>query len=395
MQGYTPEWAEPITGLPAEQIREVARLYATADAACMLPGNGFDQVVASNHAVRAVAILMAITGNIDRPGGNLAAAGPPPPLKPVLPREILTQQMVDELVAPELPQPLQPFLEGVSSAYYKVLDAVVTEDPYPIKTIMAPGTQPTVITRGPRRVIEALEELEFFVVIDVMETAAMPWADIVIPVATMYESDSPFEARPTGEGLWLMARNKVVEPLGDYRTDHELWLDLACRMGYGEHFWHGDIEACMDWQLEGLGVTMEELRKHPAGIVLKPKPSDVREVRADVLHAQLPALRSAEPAAGQGGRSTTPPTRSSASARCPSGWSRPRAPRPRRSCSSATPSRCSTRTPPPSTTTAGSTTSRHCGRCSRTRGSTSIPTRPASAGSRTATGSSSNRRTAS
>jgi len=272
VQGHTPEWAEPITGLPAEQIREVARIYAGADAACILPGNGFDQVVASNHAVRAVAILMAITGNIDRPGGNLANAGPPPPIKPVLPRDILTQQMVDDLVGPELPRPLQPFLEGVSSAYYKVLDAVLTEDPYPIKAVIAPGTQPTVITRGPRRVIEALEKLDFFVVVDVMETAAMPWADIVIPVATMYESDVPFEARPTGEGLWLMARNRVVEPLGDYRTDHELWLDLACRMGYGEHFWNGDIEACMNWQLEGLGITMEELRKHPQGIVLKPKP---------------------------------------------------------------------------------------------------------------------------
>jgi len=63
----------------------------------------------------------------------------------------------------------------------------------------------------------------------------------------------------------------VVEPLGDYKTDHELWLDLACRMGYGADFWNGDIEACMDWQLENVGITMKELREHPAGIVLKPK----------------------------------------------------------------------------------------------------------------------------
>ena len=101
---------------------------------------------------------MAITGNIDRPGGNLAL-GPPnmPPLNPVFPRERLTQQAVDDLVAPEMPKPLQPFLEGTSSAYYGCLDAVLTGDPYPIKSIIAPGTQPTVITRGPRRVIEALE----------------------------------------------------------------------------------------------------------------------------------------------------------------------------------------------------------------------------------------------
>ena len=176
MPGRSPEWAEPITGLPAEQIREVARLYANAGAACILPGNAFDQTVASNHAVRAVAILMAITGNFDRPGGNLAL-GPPsmPPLNPVFPRSG-RQQAVDKLVAPEMPKPLQPFLEGTSSAYYGCLDAVLTGNPYPIKSIIAPGTQPTVITRGPRRVIEALEALEFFVVVDVMETASMPWA---------------------------------------------------------------------------------------------------------------------------------------------------------------------------------------------------------------------------
>jgi anaerobic selenocysteine-containing dehydrogenase/Fe-S-cluster-containing dehydrogenase component len=273
VQGHSPEWAEPITGLSAERIREVARLYANAGAACILPGNAFDQTAASNHAVRAVAILMAITGNIDRPGGNIAP-GPPsmPPLNPVFPRERLTQQAVDDLVAPEMPKPMQPFLEGTSSAYYGCLDAVLTGDPAPIKSIIAPGTQPTVITRGPRRVIEALEALEFFVVVDVMETASMPWADVVIPVATTYESDHPFEVRMTGEGMWLMARNKVVEPLGDYKSDYEFWLDLACRMGYGDDFWNGDIEACMDWQLQNLGITMKELREHPAGIVYKPNP---------------------------------------------------------------------------------------------------------------------------
>ena len=270
---YSPEWAEPITGLPAERIREIARLYATAGSACILSGNAFDQTTASNHAVRALAILIAITGNVDRPGGNLAPGGTTmPPLKPILPRDRYTQAFVDDLVAPEFPTTLQPFLEGTSSAYYRVFESVLSGDPYPTKAIIAPGTQPTVITRGPRLVIDALEALEFFVVVDVMETAAMPWADIVVPVATMYESDYPFEARPTGAGMWLMARNKVVEPLGEYKSDIEFWLDLACRMGYGDDFWGGDIEACMDWQLQDVGITMRELREHPAGIVYESKP---------------------------------------------------------------------------------------------------------------------------
>jgi len=266
IQQYTPEWAELITGLPAEQIREVARLYATTKSACINTGNGFDQTVDSNNAVRAAAILIAITGHFDRPGGNIVPTMNPdtPRVKTVHLRERYTREMVDKLVGPEIPTCFQPFIEGATSAYYHCFNSVLTEKPYPIRAIIAPGSQPTIITRGTKRVIEALEKLEFFVVVDVMQNAAMPWADIVIPVATMYESDHPFEG---GMGDWLMARNQVVERMGDYKSDYEFWLDLAVKMGYGEDFWDGSIEKCMNYQLENFGMTMEELRAYPNGVV--------------------------------------------------------------------------------------------------------------------------------
>ncbi len=269
IQKYTPEWAEPITGLPAAQIKDLARLYATTKAASILVGNAFDQNVDSNNSVRAVAILIAITGHLDRPGGNILPTGSTmPPLKPVNAKDMVTQDFVNKLVAPEMPLPFQPFVEAPSAAYYRCFESVLTGKPYQLKTIIAPGTQPTVITRNPVRVIEALEKLDFFVVIDVMESASQPWADIVLPVTTMYECDHPFECI----GNWLMARNKVVEPLGDYKSDYQFWLDLGVRMGYGDKFWHGSMEACMNYQLENLGMNIDELRKHPNGIVYPPKP---------------------------------------------------------------------------------------------------------------------------
>lgn len=272
IQSYTPEWASPITGLPTEQIKEVARLYGNAKSACILPGNAFDQNVDSNNAIRAVAILIAICGNLDRPGGNIVPTGSTMPMpKPVNPRKRYTKEFVDKLVRPEMPLCFEPFAEGPSSTYYHCLDSVLTEDPYPIKTIIAAGTQPTVITRNSKRIIEALKKLKFFVVIDVMQNSSMPWADVVIPVATMYECDHPFEAPPMGSGTWIMARNKVVEPLGDYKSDYQFWLDLAVKMGYGEDFWNGDIEACMNYQLENFGMTIDELRAHPTGIIYPPK----------------------------------------------------------------------------------------------------------------------------
>jgi anaerobic selenocysteine-containing dehydrogenase len=191
-----------------------------------------------------------------------------PPVKSVHLRKKITQELVDKLVGPELAPCFQPFIEGTSSAYYKCLESIITEKPYPIRTIIAPGTQPAVITRGSRQVVEALQKLEFLVVIDVMENSSMPWADVVIPVATMYECDHPFEAMSN----WLVARNRVIEPLGDYKSDYEFWLDLGVKMGYGDDFWHGSMEACQNYLLENFGMTIEELRQHPQGIKYEPRP---------------------------------------------------------------------------------------------------------------------------
>ncbi len=267
IQHYTPEWAAPITGIPSTTIREVSRMYGSAKSACITAGNAFDQTVNSNNAVRAIATLIAITGNLDRPGGNVVpATGTMPMIKPVHIRERYTQQWVDNLVGPEIATCFQPFMEGTSSAYYRCFDSILTEKPYPVRTVIAPGTQPTVITRGTPRIIEALKKLDFFVVIDVMENASMPWADVVIPVTTMYECDHPFEVT----GNWIMARNKVVEPLGNYKSDFQFWLDLAVKMGYGDDFWNGDIKACMNYQLENFEMTIDELRKYPTGIIYEP-----------------------------------------------------------------------------------------------------------------------------
>ena len=265
---YTPAWGETISGVPAAQIIEVARLYATTKAAAIDLGNGVEHAPSASDAIRAVASLMAVTGHLDRPGCNVfgpAGAGIPMPKSVSLP-ERYTPEMVAKLVGPEFPVPFQPFLEGTSSAYYKILDSVLTEKPYPVRTIIAPGTQPTVSTRGTRRVIESLKKVDFYVVIDVMRTADMNYADIVLPTTTPYESDAPFEAR----GNWVMARSKVIEPLGDYKTIYDFFLELGVRLGYGEDFWGGDIVRCQNDMLTPYGMTLDELRQYTVGRTYKP-----------------------------------------------------------------------------------------------------------------------------
>ena len=268
VQQYTPQWGEKITGVPAKQIMEVARLYATTKRAGIDVGNGLEHSPSSSDAFRAIGIMMAITGHLDRSGCNLFGGpmmGGGRKVDIVYP---YTKEDIEKLVAPEFPKFFQPFSEGTASAYYRILESVLTEDPYPIRCIISPGTQPAASTRGTKNVLEALKKLDFYVVVDVTRTADMDYADIVIPTTTVYEQDYPFENR---NGV-LMARNKVIEPLGEYKSIYAFFMELAQRMGYGKDFWNGDVSIWQEDLLSDFGMTSEQLRQHPTGIRLGGKP---------------------------------------------------------------------------------------------------------------------------
>ncbi len=71
MSLLSPEWAEKITSVPADRIKELARLYAKTDGATIVDGNGLDMHTTGVDMVRAICMLIALTGNIDKPGGNV------------------------------------------------------------------------------------------------------------------------------------------------------------------------------------------------------------------------------------------------------------------------------------------------------------------------------------
>lgn len=265
---FDPEWAENISGVPAAQIKDVARLYATTPRAAIDLGNGVEHTPSANDAIRAVAILMAITGHLDRPGGNIFSMPPKASPKNILLKDRYTPELVKKLVGPEFPIAFQPFLEGPTSAYYRILESVLTEKPYPVRAVIAPGTQASVSTRGTKNVLAALQKLDFFVVVDVARTADMPYADIVMPVATSYEVNHPFQMVPG----WLMATNRVIDPIGPTKSIFQFFLDLANAMGYGDDFWGGNIAAAMDDQLEPLGLDMKALRRKQNGVTFNSGP---------------------------------------------------------------------------------------------------------------------------
>jgi anaerobic selenocysteine-containing dehydrogenase len=273
---FDPAWAEQICGVPAQQIADLARLYATTPKATIDLGNGVEHTPSSNDAIRAVAHLIAITGHLDRPGGNLFVATPPEKPLDISLKKRYRQELVDKCLGPEFPLVFQPFMEGISSAYYRIFESVLNEKPYPIRTIIAPGTQPAASTRGTRNVIAALKKLDFFVIADVARTAEMAYADIVMPLATGYETNHPFQHVPG----WLMATNQIIEPVGSGKSIIDFFLDLGVAMGYGDDFWCGDVERAMAEQLAPLHLTMQDLREKVHGIALNSPPQEFEKYQA-------------------------------------------------------------------------------------------------------------------
>jgi thiosulfate reductase / polysulfide reductase chain A len=272
---FPPEWAAPITGLPAGRIRETARLIGTTRPMFIRMGNGIgDQANDGTATISAVCLIAAITGNLDVPGGQFAAGGfgGGAPLVPWL-DELLPAGMVERLVAPEAPTWYQTkgrWESGPTSAYYKALMSILSGKPYPIRVLNASCSNPLSATRNPRKVAEALKKLDFMFAMDIFESPHLDFADIVLPACTSYEQRDFFGTRPTPEGTRVAAYHQVVEPLEEARSDWRFYLDLAVRMGYGDLFWHGDMDAFMNEALAPYRVTMEQLRQNPGAAFVRP-----------------------------------------------------------------------------------------------------------------------------
>jgi len=102
-------------------------------------------------------------------------------------------------------------------------------------------------------------------------------ADVVLPACTFLEQtyyttyESGAYLKPSVPGL-LMLRPQVVPPLEESRPDWEFIFDLARTLGYSEYFPWQDIEEAIDYELEPIGFTVDDLREHPEGIQI-PAPS--------------------------------------------------------------------------------------------------------------------------
>lgn len=295
VQQFTPEWAAERCGIPAEQIIQVARMIAAADPCGIVFGNGIgDQTRDGHWTICAVELIGAICGNPGKLGGG--CDGPKRPLKPLIaydphpwtlperlertPQEIANDWPAgaSRLVAPEFPQWYeQKGAGGVTSAYFKALMSILTEDPYPLRAVLAQSTNPLSATRQPELVAKALEKLEFFVVMDMFWNPSCNYADIVLPACSQYECSHLLGFKNTPRGTFLGISQKLAEAPGEALSDWGFYFKLAAACGYGDDFWGGDIEAYLAERLAPTGYSLEELRAMPDGLFVPRENTDACE----------------------------------------------------------------------------------------------------------------------
>lgn len=252
IRDYDLEKVEKITLVPRFEIEKAARLFAAARPASIMNGNGLEHHTNTVQTLRALAILLSITGNIDVIGGNTF-------LSPVFFNPEETEVIPVPTASPIGMEEHPMFVSMINQAQALVVIEKMLTAESPIKAMLVAGGAPIPELANTGRVKEALKRLEFLVVIDQFMTETARHADVVLPAAFFLERDE-IATMP------LNLQNRAVDG-GQCWPDWKIWWELGKSMGYGKYFpWKNFAEAA-DALLQSAGCSYEELKKHPEGII--------------------------------------------------------------------------------------------------------------------------------
>lgn len=253
MKDYSLDRVAEITWVDKELIRKAARLYATTNPAGIHWGVPTEQTINCTDFTRTAVGLMAVTGNLDTPGGNVFHQ--PPPVRKVAEfsahKELSAEQMAKRLGGDTYKLAARMTFITPKCAW----DAILTEKPYPVKAGYLVGTNPVVTRANAREVYNALNKLDFLAVSDFFLTPTAELADIFLPAGTWLEQDHMAENWKFHG--YVLARQKVVE-IGECWQDHKIFMELGKRMGQQ---WWDSVEDSLDWLLEPSGLTWEAFKQ--------------------------------------------------------------------------------------------------------------------------------------
>lgn len=228
---YNPEYVAEITGVPAEEIRKAARLYAEAESAAILYTMGVTQHTKGTNTVFAIANLAMVTGNIGKPSSGVN------PLRGqnnvqgacdmgALPNVLTGYQRVDNKDS------LAKFEQnwGVKLnpkpglTVTEIFDGILKGQ---IKVLYIMGENPALSDADLNHVLEALEKVDFLVVQDIFLTETARYADVVLPAAAFAEKSGTF----TNSERRVQLVRQAIRPPGEARPDWVILQDLALELG--------------------------------------------------------------------------------------------------------------------------------------------------------------------
>lgn len=264
---YEPDKAEEMTDIPAQQIIDTARLLHESGPVSYFTWTGTAQQGQATQTARAISLLYALTGHMDAPGGNVWFTKAP--LANMFGMELLSEEQSKKTLGLEQ-RPLGPGTMGWVTSY-DLYKSVTKGEPYSTRALISFGGNPLLTKPNADAAAKALEELEFYVHADIFLNPTANYADIILPVASPWERSGlypGFQISQQAESL-IQLRPAAIPPLGESRSDSWIVFELAKRLGLGEHFFDGNIDAAMQAMIKPAGLTLAELKAHPEGVDMK------------------------------------------------------------------------------------------------------------------------------
>ncbi|HKJ28408.1 MAG TPA: molybdopterin-dependent oxidoreductase, partial [Anaerolineales bacterium] len=253
----TPEWAESITSIPARTIRRIGREYGSIKPGVLYQGYGMQRRAYGEQVVLAGCALATISGNVGVSGGWASGLGLQAPdggaLWTVFP-------VGDNPVKAQIPVFLwtEAVLRGREMT--AEADGIRGADQLDndIKLIYAVASNALINQHAnTNRNVEILRDeslVEFIAVQDQFMTPTAKFADLVLPASTQFETFGVQDGWKYGEEVILLP--KLVEPLGESKSDYQICAALAEKLGVAEAYTEGRtelewLEWCVDRWREG------------------------------------------------------------------------------------------------------------------------------------------------
>ena len=256
---YTPQWAEEETGIAADEIVALAREVAE-DKPSVIFHFGYRGASYANEIYqrRSIMMLNTLMGSVETKGGFFFKKGPGE--VDGKPARKLTEQKFPKIDVPRFDKvgttdfPLPDSNHGVPQ---RLPRAILDEDPYPIKALIAYRFEPLGSIPDTNLMKKALDKLDLIVAIDINYSDIAWHADVILPESTYLErTDCVQQANGLKPQMFL--RRQAVEPRYDTRDGALILKQLGERLGIGKYFPYSSIEELVDWQLEGTGFKLAD-----------------------------------------------------------------------------------------------------------------------------------------